>query len=52
MSAQTAGPETLGHLSEEPPPVDPNSKKAKSITGKLAQSDPALLDRADATREN
>jgi peptide/nickel transport system permease protein len=34
MSAQTAGPETLGHLSDEPPPVDPNSKKAKSITGK------------------
>ncbi len=34
MSAQTAGPETLGHLSEEPPPVDPKSKKAKAITGK------------------
>lgn len=34
MSAQTAGPETLGHLSDAPPPVDPNSKKAKTITGK------------------
>ena len=34
MSAQTAGPETLGQLSEEPPPVDPNSKKSDSITGK------------------
>jgi ABC-type dipeptide/oligopeptide/nickel transport system permease subunit len=34
MTAQTAGPETLGHLSEEPPPVDPNSKQAKAITGK------------------
>ena len=34
MSAQTAGPETLGHLSDAPPPVDPNSKKAKAITGK------------------
>ena len=34
MSAQTAGPETLGHLSDEPPPPDPNSKKATSITGK------------------
>lgn len=34
MSAQTAGPETLGHLSDAPPPQDPNSKKAKAITGK------------------
>jgi peptide/nickel transport system permease protein len=34
MSAQTAGPETLGHLSDEAPPPDPTSKKAKSITGK------------------
>jgi ABC-type dipeptide/oligopeptide/nickel transport system permease subunit len=34
MSAQTAGPETLGHLSDAPPPVDPNSKKAKAIAGK------------------
>ena len=34
MSAQTAGPETLGHLSDEPPPIDPDDKKAKSITGK------------------
>jgi peptide/nickel transport system permease protein len=34
MSAQTAGPETLGHLSDAPPPQDPNSKKAKEITGK------------------
>ena len=34
MSAQTAGPETLGHLSDEPPPPDPTSKKAKSIAGK------------------
>lgn len=34
MTAQTAGPETLGHLSDEPPPVDPTSKKAKAITGK------------------
>ena len=34
MSAQTAGPETLGHLSDEPPAPDRNSKKAKSITGK------------------
>lgn len=33
MSAQTA-PETLGHLSDEPSPADPNSKKAKEITGK------------------
>lgn len=33
MSAQTA-PETLGHLSDAPPPLDPNSKKAKGITGK------------------
>jgi peptide/nickel transport system permease protein len=34
MSAQTAGPETLGHLSDEPPGEDPNSSRAKSITGK------------------
>jgi peptide/nickel transport system permease protein len=34
MSAQTAGPETLGHLSDPPPTQDPNSKKAKAITGK------------------
>jgi peptide/nickel transport system permease protein len=34
MSAQTAGPETLGHLSEEPPPVDPTTKTAKAIAGK------------------
>ena len=34
MSAQTAGPETLGHLSDEPPPVDPSSPKAKEIAGK------------------
>jgi peptide/nickel transport system permease protein len=34
MSAQTAGPETLGQLNEEPPSADPKSKKAKSITGK------------------
>jgi peptide/nickel transport system permease protein len=31
---QTAGPETLGHLSDPPPIEDPNSKKAKAITGK------------------
>jgi len=34
MSAQTAGPETLGHLSDEPPQLDQNSKTAESITGK------------------
>ena len=34
MSAQTAGPETLGHLSEPPPNEDPNSSRAKAITGK------------------
>jgi ABC-type dipeptide/oligopeptide/nickel transport system permease subunit len=34
MSAQTAGPETLGHLTDESPPPDPGSTKAKSITGK------------------
>jgi peptide/nickel transport system permease protein len=34
MSAQTAGPETLGHLSDEPPTKDPSSAKAKAITGK------------------
>jgi ABC-type dipeptide/oligopeptide/nickel transport system permease subunit len=34
MSAQTAGPETLGHLSDEAPPPDPNSKSAKAISGK------------------
>lgn len=34
MSAQTVGPETLGHLSDEPPSEDPNSPKAKLITGK------------------
>ena len=34
MSAQTAGPETLGHLSEPPPNEDPNSSRAKEIAGK------------------
>lgn len=34
MSAGTAGPETLGHLSDEPPPPDPKSSKAKAIAGK------------------
>ena len=34
MSAETAGPETLGHLSEEPKGEDPGSSKAKAITGK------------------
>ena len=33
-SAQTAGPETLGHMSDEPQGKDPSTKKAKSITGK------------------
>lgn len=34
MSAETAGPETLGHLSDEPKGEDPGSSKAKAITGK------------------
>ena len=34
MSAQTAGPETLGHLTDEPDHQDPDSQKAKAITGK------------------
>ena len=34
MSAETAGPETLGHLSEAPPQQDPNSQQAKEIAGK------------------
>ncbi|MGH3361504.1 MAG: ABC transporter permease [Nocardioides sp.] len=34
MSAQTAGPETLGHLTDEPDQQDPNNKRAKAITGK------------------
>ena len=34
MSAQTAGPEKLGHLSEEPPAKDPTSSVAKEISGK------------------
>ena len=34
MSAQTVGPETLGHLSDESPTPDPTSKTAKEITGK------------------
>lgn len=34
MSAQTAGPETLGHLSDEPPQQPQDSTKAKAITGK------------------
>ena len=34
MSAQTAGPETLGHLSDAPQNEDPNSKRAKAVTGK------------------
>ena len=34
MSAQAAVPETLGHLSEPPQNDDPNSKRAKAITGK------------------
>jgi ABC-type dipeptide/oligopeptide/nickel transport system permease subunit len=34
MSAQTAGPETLGNLSEEPPAPDPTSKDAKAVAGK------------------
>ena len=34
MSADTAGPETLGHLSDEPEHQDPNSQQAKEIAGK------------------
>jgi peptide/nickel transport system permease protein len=34
MSADTAGPETLGSLSNEPDPQDPNSEQAKEIAGK------------------
>ncbi len=34
MSAQTAGPEKLGDLSEDPSSRNPQGKKAKSITGK------------------
>jgi len=34
MSAQTAGPETLGHLSDAPQNEDPNSSRAKAVTGK------------------
>ena len=34
MSAETAGPETLGSLSDEPEHQDPNSQKAKEIAGK------------------
>lgn len=34
MSAETAGPETLGSLSDEPQPQDPNSEQAKEISGK------------------
>lgn len=34
MSAETAGPETLGSLSDEPQPQDPNSQQAKEISGK------------------
>ena len=34
MSAGTAGPETLGSLSDEPEIQDPNSQKAKEISGK------------------
>jgi ABC-type dipeptide/oligopeptide/nickel transport system permease subunit len=34
MSAETAGPETLGQLSEEPRGEDPGSGKARTITGK------------------
>src|SRR3712207_4326588 len=34
MSADTAGPETLGHLSDEPEHQDPNSQQAKEIGGK------------------
>ena len=34
MSADTAGPETLGSLSQEPDRQDPNSQQAKEIAGK------------------
>ena len=34
MTAGTAGPETLGSLSDEPDIQDPNSQKAKEISGK------------------
>lgn len=34
MSAETAGPETLGHLSDEPKGEDPGSSRARTITGK------------------
>jgi ABC-type dipeptide/oligopeptide/nickel transport system permease subunit len=34
MSAETAGPETLGSLSTEPEHQDPNSQQAKEIAGK------------------
>jgi ABC-type dipeptide/oligopeptide/nickel transport system permease subunit len=34
MSAETAGPETLGSLSDEPEHQDPNSQQAKEIAGK------------------
>jgi ABC-type dipeptide/oligopeptide/nickel transport system permease subunit len=34
MSAETAGPETLGSLSDEPLLPDPNSQQAKEIAGK------------------
>ena len=34
MSAQAAGPETLGSLSDGPEITDPNSKQAKEISGK------------------
>ncbi|PKH41804.1 peptide/nickel transport system permease protein [Nocardioides alpinus] len=34
MSADTAGPETLGSLSDEPQQQDPNSQQAKEIAGK------------------
>ncbi|GAA1919268.1 ABC transporter permease [Nocardioides hwasunensis] len=34
MSADTAGPETLGSLSDEPQHQDPNSQQAKEIAGK------------------
>jgi peptide/nickel transport system permease protein len=34
MSAGTAGPETLGTLSDEPEHQDPNSQQAKEIAGK------------------
>ncbi|MBS2937678.1 ABC transporter permease [Nocardioides sp. J2M5] len=34
MSAETAGPETLGSMSQEPDHQDPNSQQAKEISGK------------------